>query len=260
MNNECKSNLLHLGYHLEPAKGCENCNYIYCSKEESRIGFQHSKGIFNTELCTCPNKRGTVKRKLNIDEWIKEVKEGAKFVDLVKKYPRTFLHKHNALYQLHNYISPITRSSIQVIWIYGPSGKGKSYFARKYCKWALNELPFNKPLNKWWCNYKQEAAVLLDDFAPNMIHMRHLLKWFDVYKVSGEVKSMPDIDLNFSIAIVTSNFTPEQCFPGEDVTPLKRRIHHYLDLTLGTIFPNSYCTDMYEFNSLTRKSNIETFE
>jgi len=161
---------------------------------------------------------------------------------------------------MHAYLTPASRDHIQVIWIYGKSGCGKSYYARAYGRHKNQEQVFNKPLNKWWCNYHQQKTVLLDDFAPNQIGLRHLLKWMDCYEVSGEVKSMADVNLTYNTMIVTSNFTPEECFPGEDVSPLKRRIHHYLDMSLHTMFPNQNVMERYPFQQISRYSTIQTFE
>lgn len=106
-------------------------------------------------------------------------------------------------------------------WIYGEPGTGKSLSAR-YCK---RSKIYPKPVSKWWDGYKGQKVVVMDDLDPDRAKMLadKIKVWTDRYPFVAEVKSssaVVDPRINF---IVTSNYSPEDCFESKDVDAIKRR-------------------------------------
>jgi len=78
-----------------------------------------------------------------------------------------------------------------------------------------------------------QTEVIMDDMAPEGIHLSHLLRWFDRYKCYVETKGGQS-PLFARKIIVTSNFHPTNCFVGSPLDSIKallRRIEviHFID-------------------------------
>ena len=110
-------------------------------------------------------------------------------------------------------------------WYWGNPGTGKTKKA-----WQENPGLYCKAINKWWDGYKGEDVVLLDDWDPkHEVLVSHLKQWADRYPFRCECKGTSMMARPKKI-IVTSNYSPEQCFQNEeDVAAIRRRfkVHHF---------------------------------
>lgn len=110
----------------------------------------------------------------------------------------------------------------EVIWVYGPSGSGKSRYVNSETK---EDDPYYLTTGKWWEGYDGHKVVVFDDFREDQIPFSQLLRILDLYPHRVEFKGGAR-QLLADKFYITTILSPEQFkIPrGEDRTQLLRRI------------------------------------
>lgn len=206
--------------HFEPTKGSIKSNIEYCSKEKNFV-----------EFGSIPNGRGKSSEDSShkgkdyygeqFNKFINEDKSDGLY-KFAEEYPGQFFYHGPTMLMAYHLKQPdIKRDTICVEWVYGPPGSGKSRYANdKYPKAYMKDSN-----TKWWHGYLYQEEAIIEDLAPNFIHINHLLKWFDRYRCRVETKGGM-IPLHVLKFIVTSNYHPAEVYPdsGIQLQALLRRI------------------------------------
>lgn len=189
--------------HWEVAKGTEQQNYEYCSKDGDYEEF---------------GSRSTQGKRTDLESAIETLKTGT-LQKVAEEHPTTYVKYYRGLAQWKLQMDkPYEHMDVRGVWIWGPPGSGKSHAARLKYPHA-----YIKPQNKWWDGYAGQDAVILDDL--DSATLGHYLKiWTDKYATSGETKG-GTINLQYKTIVITSNYTPDQLWPDDPIMAqaIKRR-------------------------------------
>lgn len=197
--------------HYESAKGSAEDNQRYCSKQDNAP----------VEFGEIPKRRpGTrsdideVKEVLNNGGGMHQVIEvsrsyqSAKFAELFLKYAEVKCHWVK-----------------NVIWIWGPTGTGKT-------REAFNRFPdawCSAGNLQWWDGYDGHENVIIDDFRGDYCKFHELLRILDRYPYRVQTKGGSREFLAKNI-VITSPKHPEFVYAtSEDITQLLRRITEIIE-------------------------------
>lgn len=133
----------------------------------------------------------------------------------------------NMLLKLQHHDNKTIQGSLQMVneWRYGETGTGKSKPYREAHESGEISLCL-KPANKWWCNYKGEEYVMIEDFDKRHDCLAHFIKiWGDRYSFEAEVKgSCLCKPIRPKHIIITSNYHPKDIWTDpSDYEPIMRR-------------------------------------
>jgi len=194
--------------HVDPAGGDLSQNVVYCSKDctlDDLIVFgEKPLPGRRTDLESIKKMaiEGKSDRELYLAAGSKQAYEMGQIGKALFQKPRT--HK------------------TKVIWIYGPSGFGKSYLA--YNLFPEEKIFSVEKFNNWY-GYEGNRVVVADEFRFGVCSHRMLLKLMDCWPMSVNAKYVRWIEFNSDILIFTTiENLLTVLIPGESSAQLRRRI------------------------------------
>lgn len=108
---------------------------------------------------------------------------------------------------------------------YGSTGTGKS---RRAFSEATEEVYVKDPRSKFWCGYRGESNIIIDEFRGG-IDISHMLRWLDRYPVRVELKGS-SAPLKATKIWITSNLHPLNWYPDLD-NETKQALLRRLEIT-----------------------------
>lgn len=118
----------------------------------------------------------------------------------------------------------------EVIWLWGPTGVGKSRWAKEQTEGV--DTYWKNSANRWWDGYDGHECVVLDEFRESWWPLTEMLTVLDRYPKRVETKGGMRQLLARKI-IVTSAFPPETVYHAseEDANQLVRRVTTVCNVT-----------------------------
>jgi len=196
--------------HIEIMKGTVQQSIVYCSKDGDykQWGEEPQQG-----------------KRSDLDAVIALVREGKRMRDIGEECPTQVIKFCKGIERLIFLRQYPRNYKTKVFWFYGPTGTGKSKEAFEMA-FAESSYYVKDPLNKWWDGYEQQDVVIIDDYRRDFCTFAQLLRLFDRYPMSVEVKGATT-QFNSKMIIVTSPKNPKDTWEGrteEDFAQLLRRI------------------------------------
>jgi len=170
----------------------------YCLKDDTAVeGTRFSLGSRSV-------KRG------NCTDW-GSIVEAAKSGELDDVPADIYLRYYGNLKRISvEHARPVAMERSCVVY-WGPTGTGKS--RRAWGEAGLDAYP-KDPNTKFWCGYRGQSAVVIDEFRGN-IGISHLLRWLDRYPVLVEVKGSSTV-FKAEKVWITSNLHPREWYKDVD--------------------------------------------
>ncbi|AIF71509.1 replication-associated protein [McMurdo Ice Shelf pond-associated circular DNA virus-4] len=199
---------------------------VYTNKEETRApGYEpHMHGVW---------PRITQGKRNDIQAYVEDRKAGSTNAELAEKHASVIVRHYKGLDALFNL--PAGRpgqvrdrhTPVQVYVYWGAAGTGKS---REI--WDKHPDLYEKdPNTTWWCGYKGEDVVLLDDYEGTL-PWNYLLKILDRYPMRTQTKG-GHVQLLATKFYLTSNLPYTEWYGRyKDYAALTRRITEVRHFTL----------------------------
>lgn len=189
--------------HIEVAGGSDADNKTYCSKQNDfwefgEIGQQGSRMDLKAIANIIKNK------ELSLDEFMFE-------------HPDVYFKYSRSVEKMYASILTPRQKAPEVHWRWGLAGTGKTRF-------CIENHPdhYIKDGTPWWDGYKQQEAIIIDDF-DNQIPFRTLLRMLDRYVYQGQVKG-GYVHINSPYIYITCEFPPHVYWSGNEYAQIERRL------------------------------------
>lgn len=207
--------------HTEVARGSDEENEAYCTKEETRLSGPYR---FGQRVPHAGKKGGrsdliAVQRKLD---------SGAPIRQIAKEHFSDFARYERGIRNYKRLMVEPRNEAPEIFVLIGPSGCGKTHWVRETFPDA-----YWHPGGKWWDDYDGEKVVVFDEFYGHKMSFSQLLQVLDRYPLRVECKGS-SAQCAATTFVFTSNQDPQDWYNAEKThqgdwadNPLKRRLDEF---------------------------------
>lgn len=212
--------------HIERMNGKPSDSLTYCSKED---GHPFMKGTL-----PAPGKRNdidTVVERMKGGETIGQIVQDPQSTSIsaIVRYSRGFQYVSTLL--MKDRTEPPT-----VIWLYGPTGLGKTRCALELSTLICPSRPawMSAGSLRWFDGYSGQPIAIFDDLRTKHASFDFLLRLLDRYPMRVEIKGAT-VTWVPQFIFVTAPKSPGEMWnlrTPEDINQLERRVTHSIDVSI----------------------------
>lgn len=183
--------------HLSPARGSEEQNILYCSKDRVTAGQDWAEhGTPDLSL-----RQG---RRTDLTSAVECLKEKG-IQGVAEEHPETLVKFHAGLEKLALLITPpppqVCLRTAAIIW--GPPGVGKTWAVVHRHPDAYFVIPGRDP----WGMYRDQDVIVFDEFHPDQYTIQDMNRWMQPYRTLLSCR-YHDKWARWSTVIIISNLNP----------------------------------------------------
>lgn len=161
--------------HIEPAKGTEDQNMRYCTKEETRVEGPWLFGEQNFKA-----DAGRQGARSDIHDATDKIIQGCSMKVIASEHPEVFVKYHGGLERfadLHRSLPPLERD-VRVYCLWGQTGTGKTHRVRTTFPDAYEVQAGRDP----WGMYTDQLTVLFDEFEWEKWTIQQINRFTDKWR------------------------------------------------------------------------------
>ncbi len=204
------------------ANGDTESNIVYCTKEKTRLDGPWTIGEVPL------NEQGKRNDLVAVQQ---EIDEGVPMGQIATDHFSSFVKYHRGFKQYQTITAPCRTTKSQVIVLIGPTGIGKSWWARHYSKGCWDGSGFPAWDNKWFDGYNGTDDIIFNDFI-GQVEFNMMLQIMDEGPWTLQDKG-GHLQCNPKRIILTSNFIMEQWYDYANIRgnfeALRRRVDYLFD-------------------------------
>ncbi len=161
-------------------------------------------------------------------------------ISVTDEHPSTYVKYHGGIEKLIALTQPQRMWKPYVVWLYGPTGVGKTRWAHEYWAGELGKSTWtsNGKL-EYFLGYNNETVAILDDYRGCYAPFHQLLLVLDRYPMRANVKH-GHVTWNPKVIIVTSSKSPRDVYnvSETETDQLVRRIDVIINVIHYSLEPH----------------------
>jgi len=212
------------GAHIEKCKGTAVENEQYCKKGRQSKAEWKEKGVEGPNYGLeakweehgdppmSQKRKGEEGKKESEKKWrrLYDLAKEGKMEEIGEEFPREAIVCHGHIQKLYESTVGNKKRNLKGccgLWLEGEANAGKTHKATTMFPGA-----YEKKANKWWCRYRGEEVVIINDVSPFQKKdiTDHLKIWADKYPFPVETKGGGMVGLRPRKIVVTSQYTIDQ--------------------------------------------------
>ena len=212
--------------HIAKARGTEEQNRNYCTKEDTRQAPPVEQGTFQGSA----NRKGN---RSDLADCTDMLNKGASLKEVALAHPEDFVRYGQGLQRYQQTVAP-KAAKVRInfnVWIYGPTRIGKTWSTVHAYNDPYQVVPGRDP----WSGYQGEKVVIFDEFNLEKWEPQAINRYADVYALKLDCRYF-DKHANWNLCIFITNSAPEYFFRNVKDEDLQRALMARFQHPYGRIY------------------------